>query len=110
MTGARSPGLAEILATEGGPSYRDLDYWVRKDYLQPEVAENDLRSTWRWTPEEAKVAIAMARLVAAGLRPEAAEKVARSPTWGPVVLGPGVVVSLFPLRGAGCLPGTGEVA
>jgi len=35
--------------------------------------------------------------VAAGLRPDAAERVARHPTGGPVVLAPGVIISLFPL-------------
>lgn len=38
------------------------------------------------------------RLVAAGLTLEAAERVARHPGWGPVVLAPGVIVSLHPVR------------
>ncbi len=40
----------------------------------------------------------MTRLRAAGLTRAAAEKVAQHPRGGPVVLGPGIVVSLFPLR------------
>lgn len=47
------------------------------------------------TRTEREIADAIARLTAAGLRPAAAKKVARHPTWGPVVLGPGVIVSLF---------------
>jgi hypothetical protein len=41
---------------------------------------------------------AMERLLDAGLSTEAAEKVAHHPTGGPVVLGPGVIVSLFAVR------------
>lgn len=44
---------------------------------------------------EQEIAGALVRLADAGLSPEAAEKVARHPTWGPVSLGPGVIVSLF---------------
>ena len=56
---------------------------------------NEGRPTWTWPPGEQTVAIRMGRLVAAGLRPEAAVKIARDPNGGPVILGPGVVVSLF---------------
>lgn len=49
---------------------------------------------------EKQIEAAIARLTAAGLTPEAAETVARHPTQGPVVLGPGVIVSLFPDRSA----------
>lgn len=44
---------------------------------------------------EAEIADGIARLRAAGLNLDAAEKVARHPTWGPVMLGPGVIISLF---------------
>ena len=40
----------------------------------------------------------VARLIAAGLKADAARKVARHPTGGPVVLAPGVIISLFPIR------------
>ena len=55
------------------------------------------------TPEshEQRFATAMQRLIAAGLSPQAAEKVARHPSWGPVILGPGVIISLFELRSDG---------
>ena len=46
---------------------------------------------------EQRFACAMARLQAAGLSVEAAEKVASHPSWGPVILGPGVIISLFEL-------------
>ena len=42
--------------------------------------------------------VAIARLLAAGLVVKAAEKVARHPRGGPVVLGPGVIICLFPAR------------
>jgi len=50
---------------------------------------------------EQRFASAMARLQAAGLSVEAAQKVASHPSWGPVILGPGVVISLFELRSDG---------
>ncbi len=52
----------------------------------------------RHTPDE--IAEAITRLLAAGLTEEAAERVARHPSWGPVSLAPGVIVSLHPLRDA----------
>lgn len=51
------------------------------------------------TDEE--IAAGYERLVAAGLSAEAAELVARHPGWGPVVLAPGIIVSLHPLRDGG---------
>lgn len=45
-----------------------------------------------------EIAAAVGRLTTAGLSEEAAAIVAGHPTWGPVVLGPGVIVSLFPVR------------
>lgn len=44
---------------------------------------------------EQEIADGISRLRAAGLNAAAARKVARHPTWGPVVLGPGVIISLF---------------
>lgn len=43
----------------------------------------------------------MKRLLDAGLSEKAAELVARHPNGGPVVLAPGVVISLFALRADG---------
>lgn len=54
-------------------------------------------SVTAWSPTQRQVAAAIDRLVAAGLRPEVAEVVAHHPRGGPVVLAPGVVISLFPL-------------
>ncbi len=129
-----SPGRDEILAVDGAPSVRDLDYWVRKGYLRPVIqARGTRRSVWTWPLAEQRVAVTMGRLVTAGLRPDAAERIARlrvegfagngqpvtaferliaaglepdaaeraarHPTGGPVVLAPGVIISLFPLPG-----------
>jgi hypothetical protein len=96
ITGKQSPGLEEILAAPGGPSYRNIEYWVDKGYLRPNPMPGE-RVMWSWPPAEQRVAIAMGRLVTAGLRPDAAERVARHPNWGPVVLAPGVIISLFPI-------------
>lgn len=51
--------------------------------------------------DEPRVAARIQRLLAAGLTRDAAEKVARHPAGGPVILAPGVVVSLFALRADG---------
>lgn len=51
--------------------------------------------------DEHRLAARMARLLAAGLTEAAAQKVARYPAGGPVILAPGVVVSLFALRADG---------
>lgn len=47
---------------------------------------------------EAEIVAGRDRLIAAGLTADAAELVARHPGWGPVVLAPGVIVSLHPVR------------
>ena len=109
ITGTQSPGLAEILNAPGGPSYRMIEYWVTKGYLRPEPLPGE-RAMWSWPPEEQRVAIAMGRLVAVGLRPHLAERVARHPNWGPVVLAPGVIISLFPLEPGAILVPDEEVA
>lgn len=99
-------GLAEILNAPGGPNARQLEEWVKAGYLRPVIldagapatdTEPRRRARFSWPPAEQRVAVAMGRLVAAGLRPSAAEGVARHRTWGPVILGPGVVISLFEL-------------
>lgn len=98
-----SPGLNEILTAPGGPTVRQLTHWVAHGLLHPEVTEREGRDRWSWPAKEQRAAVAIARLVAAGLEPAAAAKVARHPNWGPVVLGPGVVVSLFELRADGAV-------
>ena len=104
----RAPGMADILAARGGPTGRQVEEWIRLGLLRPtEAGPGDepvpgkgRRSRWVWPPSEARVAIAMGRLVAAGLRPPVAEVVARHPKGGPVVLGPGIIISLFDLPAA----------
>ncbi len=49
-------------------------------------------------PAPAETAATLARLIAAGLTPEAAEKVAQHPRGGPVILAPGIVISVFALH------------
>lgn len=97
VTGARSPGLAAILAAPGGPTYRQLEHYVRRGYLKPDVKPlGGERDPWSWSPAEARVAIDMGRLVNAGLRPAVAIQVARHRSGGPVVLAPGIIISVFP--------------
>jgi len=98
VSGRNNASLAAMLAE--GVSYRQVDNWVRRGFLHPEITstKNGGRDVWTWPPAEQLVVVKMARLVAAGLRPEAAERVARSPSGMPVVLGPQIVISLFPLR------------
>jgi hypothetical protein len=49
------------------------------------------------SPEAAAVLETVARLIAAGLDSKTALKVARHPTGGPVIIGPGIVISVFPV-------------
>ena len=61
-----------------GPTYRQLDYWVRVGYLRPAHAEPG-SGGWRyWSAEECRVANLMARLVTVGFTPRLAHDVARS--------------------------------
>lgn len=63
---------------ELGITYRKLDWWVRLGYLHP-LHLGGSGNTREWTRAELDVARIMGRLVAAGLKPEAACRVARSP-------------------------------
>lgn len=87
--------LHDILDHPDGPSQSQVDRWVRIGLLKPTIIDRGGKNRWEWSKAEQRVAIGMACGVRAGLTPEAAEKVARHPTWGPVALGHGVVVSLF---------------
>jgi hypothetical protein len=100
VDGRGSPGLAAILGAPGGPTMRQVDNWVRRGLLRPTVVPGEGRDRWEWDPTEQFVAVRMARLFTAGLRADAAERVARHPAGGPVVLGPQIVISVFPLRPA----------
>jgi hypothetical protein len=57
-------------------TYRQLDVWTRKGYLWPEGGEGTGYSR-HWPAGEVQVAKVMARLVDAGLSPEAAHRAAR---------------------------------
>lgn len=73
-------------------TYRQLDYWTRVGYLHPDGAGEGSGSRRRWSDAERAVAAMMARLVAAGLVPDAAHKVARA--GGRLELAPGVTVEV----------------
>lgn len=72
-------------------TYRQLDYWTREGYLK--VVDPDPGSGRRryWSAEEARVAVMMGRLVAAGLTVSAAHRAARNE--GRLAEGVRVVVS-----------------
>lgn len=71
-----SPGLQDILDAEGGPTYRQVEYWVDKGWLKPDRNQSEgARILWSWPPREQRVAILMGRLFNAGLRPEVAAQV-----------------------------------
>lgn len=102
MTGATDQLPDDLLTTVDvavvtGATYRQLDYWVKRGYVQPsEVAASGIGWSARrpvdrptsnpgsgrrrmWHPDEAAVAARMVRLLAAGLSVEAAARVARRP-------------------------------
>ncbi len=74
------------------PTYRQLDYWVRRGLLRLTEPHPGSGNTRQWSEEEARAATVMARLVDAGLTPEAASKVAH----GQLLLAPGVWVVVNP--------------
>lgn len=75
-----------------GATYRQVDFWVRRGYLRPDDAQPGSGYARQWSDEELAVGARMARLVAAGLTPAVASKVARES--GPVVVQPGVLLAL----------------
>ena len=80
-----------------GPTYRQLDHWVRQGYLRPEgkTGTGNRRS---WSTRERRVALIMSRLVAAGLTPQLAVRVARAKVHGTakqVSLIPGMAVVFY---------------
>lgn len=97
MSNASVPAaVAEFLAATG-ITWRQLDYWNRAGYVHAERHDTPRSGghVRTWTDAELDIAESMGRLVRAGLRPDAAALVARHPTGGPVILGPGIVISLF---------------
>lgn len=60
-----------------GPTYRQLDHWVRRGYLNPGNANAGTGNSRQWPAGELAVARLMYRLTKAGLTLEAAYRVAR---------------------------------
>lgn len=77
---------------ELGISYRQLDHWIRLGLLKPLHLGGGSGNAREWTRAELNVARTMGRLVAAGLKPEPASRVARS--GGRCEVAPGVVIEV----------------
>ena len=78
----REPGLTrgsevEQLLLLTGVTYRQLDYWAREGYLHPETPASGPGYQRAWPSTERAVAIRLARLVRAGVRPATAATLAR---------------------------------
>lgn len=82
---------AEVLADTPTITYRQLDFWCSKGWLRPDQRGGSGYAR-TFSGDEARVARTMARLVAAGLKPDAAHRVAR----GEQELAPGIVVLVDP--------------
>ena len=70
--------IAGDVSALAGISYRQLDYWVRKGFLQPAPGPEGSGRPRRWTAGEIELARTMGRLIRAGLPLETAHKVALS--------------------------------
>ncbi len=79
--------------TRVGPSYRQIDHWTRKGYLQA-YGGGGQGHVRRWPRGERDVAAMMHRLVTAGFSPEIAHTVARN--GGDHELAPGIRVVVAP--------------
>lgn len=75
-----------------GLTYRQLDYWVRQDWLHPDNPDGGTGSRRTFPPSEVAVAKTMAILTAAGVAASAAARAARNGGW----LAPGVHVTIEP--------------
>jgi hypothetical protein len=83
--GTREGGGLASSPLQFGITYRQLDYWVRQGYLVPNHASPGSGSWRSWPEPEMEVARMMGVLVTAGLRPEAAARVARGGALAPGV-------------------------
>jgi hypothetical protein len=88
MTTATHPATYSSVEVcrQTGLTYRQLDYWCRQGWLQPEAysrgnAKPGYGPGWdrRWSQAELDVAQMMARLVALGVTAQRAAVVAREP-------------------------------
>lgn len=68
----------EKLTADLGLTYRQLDYWVRKGWLQPEHAQCGSGTHRQFDGQELVIARRMSRLVGLGFEPSLAARVARS--------------------------------
>lgn len=95
----------DLIMIRAGISYRQLDYWVNKGWVEPRYRHRNGDPADRgksgyvrdFTDHEAQVIVHMGRLTAAGVRPDAAAKAARSMVNAGLeqaVLGRGVIVAL----------------
>jgi len=73
-----------------GPTYRQLDHWVRRGYLNPGNANAGTGNYRQWPAGELRIANLMYRLIQAGLTPAAAARVARAGVGGAAELAPGI--------------------
>lgn len=69
-------GSTRVVAATGA-TYRQLDYWVSRGYLQPANTGLGSGYSWLWSPQEVEVVRRMVALVGCGLTPEAAARAAR---------------------------------
>jgi MerR-like DNA binding protein len=65
-------------ARAAGITYRQLDYWARMGYLRPSQPAPGSGNWRRWSADERRVAVTMARLVSAGVAVPVAARVARA--------------------------------
>jgi hypothetical protein len=97
-TEVRSEGLqvcADHVADELGITFRQLDHWARKGYLQPERPMDGSGIPRRWPAAELEVARRIGILVAAGLQPEMAATFARD-GWPRAEIAPGIWIEVTP--------------
>ena len=85
---------AQVLARTPQITYRQIDVWCSKGYLQPDH-QGGTGHHRHFSGDEVRVVRMMARLVAAGLTPAAAHRVARGQQ-----LAPGVTASTSPASGS----------
>lgn len=80
--------LEHVLRVSGA-SARQLDHWRTRGYLKPE-GKGGCGTSFRWSADEVRAAVAMTRLVAAGITPAAAARAVRNDG----ELAPGIVVTI----------------
>jgi hypothetical protein len=89
-----------------GVSYRQLDWWTRKGYINEMPEKPGSGYARRYTPEEEAVAILMGQLVACGFKPSAAAELARLAIDSDadlIELGNDILLALGPLSAGGNL-------